>query len=101
MKEKSEAFSRVIKFTAFIQNQTGKIVKRLKLDNGLEYGGTGLLKWLQEQGIHHEPKVPYSTEMNYVSEMSNGVIKTKARALRADAGVNENLWPEAIKPQLT
>ena len=97
MKEKSEAFSRTKKFIIFIQTQTGKRVKRLRLDNGLEYGGTGLLEWLEEQGIHHEPTVPYSPEMNGISERSNGVINTKARALIADAGVNENLWPEAVK----
>ena len=33
--------------------------------------------------------------MHGISERSNGVINTKARALIADAGVNENLWPEA------
>ena len=97
MKEKSEAFPRIKKFIIFIQNQTGKRVKRLGLDNGLEYGRTGLLEWLQEQGIHHEPTVPYLPEMNGVSERSNGVINTKARALIADAGVDENLWPEAVK----
>ena len=35
--------------------------------------------------------------MDGISERSNGVINTKARALIADAGVNENLWPEAVK----
>ena len=91
MKEKSEAFPRIKKFIIFIQNQTGKQVKRLRLDSGLEYGCIGLLEWLQEQGIHHKPTVPYSPETNGISERSNGVINTKARALIAKAGVDENL----------
>ncbi len=77
--------------------KTGKQVKRLRHDNGLEYGDIVLFEWLQEQGIHHEPIVLYSPEMNGISERSNGVINTKARALIADSGVNDNLWPEAIK----
>ena len=35
--------------------------------------------------------------MNGISECSNRVIKIKAQALIADSGVNENLWPEAVK----
>ena len=34
--------------------------------------------------------------MNNISEHSNGVINTKARALIADSEVDDNLCPEAV-----
>lgn len=85
------------RFIIFIQYQTGQRVKRLKLDHSLEYGGAGLLEWLQEQGIYHEPIVSYSPEINDISKRSNGVMNIKAPALITDIGANKNLWPEAVK----
>ena len=35
--------------------------------------------------------------MNGISERTNGVININAQALITDSGVNENLWPQAVK----
>lgn len=78
MKKKIKAFSQIKKYIIFIQNQTGKWVKHLKLDNGLEYSGTDFLKWFQKQDIHYKPKIFYLPEIKRISKRFNGVINTKA-----------------------
>lgn len=50
MHEKREAGPRLKQFVTFIEKQTGKSVKRLRLDEGREFGVRDLESWTKDKG---------------------------------------------------
>ena len=51
---------------------------------------------LAEKGITYEPSSPYTPEQNGHSERMGRTFATKARAIRIQAGLPLNLWPDII-----
>jgi hypothetical protein len=54
-------------------------------------------RWRQDKGIPKEQSVAYTPEQNGPAERSGGVITVRARAMRIEARLLEDLWPEAMK----
>ena len=94
--EKREAGPALRKFVTFIENQTGRKVKRLRMDQGREFGVQELEAWRAEKGIKIEFSVAYSPEMNGIAERTNGLIVSKARCLLFDSNLGQSFWPEAF-----
>ena len=84
MYEKCEAGLRVKKFVTFIEKQTGKSAKRLRLDQGRKFGVWDLKSWTKEKGIKVELTVAYSLKLNGIAEPTNGLVASKARCLLLD-----------------
>jgi 5'-3' exoribonuclease 2 len=55
MKHKSDAFGKFKEWKTLVENQTGKKVKRLRTDNGLEFCSSEFDEFCKDQGIarHH------------------------------------------------
>lgn len=62
LKNKSEAMQNINKFLNMVENQTGNTVKRLRMDNGLEFMNNALKELLENRGIIHEKSCPYSPQ---------------------------------------
>ncbi|KXJ62368.1 hypothetical protein RP20_CCG016888 [Aedes albopictus] len=60
LKSKADAFSAFQEFMAHVENQSGKKIKCLRTDNGLEYLGQQFQDFLKKSGIRHERTVPYN-----------------------------------------
>ncbi|KXJ79430.1 hypothetical protein RP20_CCG026207 [Aedes albopictus] len=80
---------------AHVENQSGKKIKCLRTDNGLEYLGQQFQDFLKKSGIRHERTVPYNPQQNGSSERMNRTIEEKARCLLADSGLDKRFWAEA------
>jgi transposase InsO family protein len=62
MKTKDEIFIRFREFKALVENQTGKKIKVLRLDNGGEYTSNDFRDFFKEAGIKRELIVPFNPQ---------------------------------------
>ena len=65
-------------FKRFIENQTGKKVQAIHIDNKIEYVNEKLISFLKEEGIKYNTTVPHFPEQNDVVERYNRTIIEKA-----------------------
>ena len=94
--QKSLALQTVMNFTAFVRRRYHVDVQIFRLDGETSLG-RAFDEWVGEMGISVEKSAPRTPAQNGAAERSGGVMITKARAIRIDAHLPENLWPETIK----
>lgn len=84
-------------FFRFMERQFGIAIKVLECDNELFSVKAEVNRWLEAQGIRVEPSAPDTQAQNGGAERSGGVVKEKGRAMRLDANLPRNLWPEVAR----
>ncbi|KAF8768498.1 Retrovirus-related Pol polyprotein like [Argiope bruennichi] len=67
LKNKNEVFNTFSQFKAKYENLTDKRIKKLRIDNGLEFVNE-LDTYLANSGIFHEKTIPYNSESNGKAE---------------------------------
>ena len=55
------------------------------------------MQWIQQEGLTVERSAPYTPQQNGAAERSGGVIIAKARTMRIEAHLPEEVWPEPVK----
>ncbi len=95
MHHKNEAPSLLKGFWELVSMQSGHQIKAIRVDNGTEYGN--IQGFCHEKGMKLEFSTPYTVHQNCVSERSNGLVCTKARAMLHAAGLPGRFWGEAVK----
>ncbi len=101
IKKKSEVVGKFKIFVSSFQNETGKLIKCLRTDNGTEYKGADWI-WVEEIGIKRQYTVAYSPQQNGVSERDNRTIVEAARSALygkshpVSQQILLRLWAEAI-----
>jgi len=76
IRQNSEVFVMLKKFKAFVEKQSGKLIKVLRSDKG------------KEVSFERQLTVGYTPQQNGVSERNNQTVMEK--------GIPKELWPEAI-----
>jgi len=94
-KRKGDTFKSFKTFNAMVRNQTGKAIRRIRLDNGKEYGGNAFIEYCKDEGIMVETTVAYTPEQNGAAERNQAVILMKARTMLYESRLPLFLWPEA------
>lgn len=79
-----------------IETRFSRKVVFIRSDGEKSLGGE-FEKFLISKGITFEVSAPDTPAQNGHSERKGGILAMKARALRIDAGLPTNLWPEIIK----
>ena len=69
-----------MEFYERIKNQTGKLIKILRTDQGREYEGERLATWEKQKGIIHQTTNRYTPQQNGVSERSNRTFMDGVRS---------------------
>jgi hypothetical protein len=67
LKTKSEVFKRFQEFRALVENQPGKRIKVLRLDNVGEYSFRQFIDFCAQHGIRRQMTVPYNPQQNVVA----------------------------------
>ncbi|KAJ4713974.1 Retrovirus-related Pol polyprotein from transposon TNT 1-94 [Melia azedarach] len=70
MKHKSEAFKNFRQWKALVENQTGKKIKRLRTDNGLEFCWSEFDEFYKNEGIARHYTVRDTPQQNGVAEQA-------------------------------
>ena len=79
-----------------VENETGKILKCLKSDNGGEYCSKEFDSHCSHNGIHREKTVLGTPQENGVSERMNGMIMERVRCMRLHAGLPLQFWVNVV-----
>jgi hypothetical protein len=95
MKTKGQVFNRFQEFKALVENQIGKKIRVLRLDNGGEYTSKEFMDFCAGEGIRRELTVHYNPQQNGVAERKNRAIVGAVRAMLHDQGLPLFLWAEA------
>ena len=95
LKTKSEVFNYFAEWKALVENQTGRRVKSLRTDNGLEFCNQKMDQLCRESGIRRHKTCPYTPQQNGISERMNRTIMDKDRAMLSETGLDSSYWAEA------
>ncbi|KAL2238396.1 UNVERIFIED_CONTAM: Retrovirus-related Pol polyprotein from transposon TNT 1-94 [Sesamum indicum] len=96
MKHKSEVFEKFTKWKSLVENQTGKKVKTLRTDNGLEFCNKDFSNLCDKFGIKRHKTNPYTPQQNGVAERMNRTLLDKVRCMLISSGLPKSFWGEAI-----
>jgi transposase InsO family protein len=95
LKAKSEVFTQFQEFRSLVENQSGKRIKVLRLDNEGEYSLRYFVDFCAQQGIRRQMTVPYNPQQNRVAERKNRAITGATRSMLHDQILPMYLWVEA------
>ena len=84
------------KWKALAKNETGKILKSLRCDNGGEYCNKEFDSYCSHNGIRREKTVPRTPQENGVSERMNRMIMDRTRCMRFHAGFLLQFWADDV-----
>ncbi|GJS37167.1 retrovirus-related pol polyprotein from transposon TNT 1-94 [Tanacetum coccineum] len=96
MKHKSEAFEKFKHWKILIENQTGKKIKRLRTNNGLEFCSRDFNDFCRDEGIARHYTVRYTPQQNGEAERMNKTLLERTRCLLLNAGLDRSFWAEAL-----
>lgn len=96
LKSKSEAYSLLIYYLAYVGNQFQTCVKMIRSDNGTEFTNQAFQQVLHESGILHQLTCPGTPQQNGVVERKHLHLLNVARALRFQSGLPLEFWGDCI-----
>jgi hypothetical protein len=95
---KSFLTTTILQFTAFVRRRFDYKVRIFHIDNEPALGDK-FDTWIKGNGYTVEYSAPYTPSQNGAAERAGGLIITKARTIRINANLPENLWPEETCPR--
>lgn len=96
LRSKDEVFNHFKQWKTMIEKQTGKHIKRLRTDNGLEFCSGEFNEFCKKEGIVRHRTVRYTPQQNGVAERMNRTILERARCMLLQAGLSRDFWAEAV-----
>ena len=94
-KKSEEVLQRFQEFKSLVENQTGRKIRVLRLDNRGESTSKGFDEYCRQEGIRRQLTVPYIPEQNGVAKRKNRSIVGAARAMLHDQSLPFFLWAKA------
>ncbi|KAG8499626.1 hypothetical protein CXB51_006086 [Gossypium anomalum] len=95
LKQKSNVFSAFKSWKIMIEKQTGKQIKYLRTDNGLEFCSDKFNRLCKSEGIVRHLTVRHTPQQNDVAERVNRTIMEKVRCMLSNANLPKSFWAEA------
>lgn len=96
LRNKYETFEKIKEYVSFVKNFFRRSPKIIRADQGGEYTGNDLIKYLKEEGIQIQYSVADSPQQNGVAERKNRSLLEMARCMLFDAKLPKKYWGEAI-----
>jgi hypothetical protein len=96
IRQKNDVFDTFMKWKSLVENETGKRLKCLRLDNAGEYCSKEIDDYCSYHGIHREKNVPRTPQENGVSERMNRTIIERARNMRLHVGFPLQFWANVV-----
>ena len=93
---KSDALEMFKKFKAYVEKQSGCVIKKLRTDNGGEFCSNDFDAFCEEFGIYKQLTAPYTPEQNGVAERKNQTVVEIARSMLKAKNLPNLFWAEAV-----
>ncbi|KAJ0790830.1 putative RNA-directed DNA polymerase [Helianthus annuus] len=97
IKHKSDAGECLINFQRHVKTQFGKMIKRIRCDNGGEFTSNKMKSFYSHEGIILETSCPHTPQQNGVVERKHRHLLETARALMFQASLPRKFWGECIQ----
>ncbi|GJR59823.1 retrotransposon protein, putative, ty1-copia subclass [Tanacetum coccineum] len=95
LRHKNEAFSKFKEWKQLVENQTGRKLKKLRTDNGLEFCNQEFNNLYKESEIARHLTVAGTPQQNGLAERMNKTLLNKVRCLLIQSGLSDSFWAEA------
>jgi transposase InsO family protein len=96
LRKKSGVFDRFKEFNTLIENQTEKIIKVLRTNNGGDFCGNEFEELCKKCGIERKNTNPYTPPYNGVVQRMNKMLMEKSRCMLSGVGLGKELWAELV-----
>ena len=94
LQSKDQVFSTFQKFLSMVENQYGRQLKSIRIDNGGEYVSHEFINFCDKRGIKRQLTAPYTPNQNGVAERINRMIREKVTYMLSMAGLTPSFWAE-------
>jgi transposase InsO family protein len=94
LKKKSDVFVTFKQWKTLIENQTGKKIKGLRTDNGMEFCGGEFNKFCKDEGIARHRTVSHTPQQNGVTERMKMTLLERVHCLLLNARMSRDFWAE-------
>ncbi|KAL5757330.1 hypothetical protein ACOSP7_019941 [Xanthoceras sorbifolium] len=95
LKQKNDVFTTFKQWKALVEKQTGRKIKRLRTDNGLEFCQGDFIEFCKNEGIVRHLTVRGTPQQNGVAERMNRTLLEKVRCMLSNSGLSKDFWAEA------
>ncbi|KAL6345221.1 hypothetical protein AAG906_015704 [Vitis piasezkii] len=95
-KHKNDVFGKFKQWKAMIEKQTGKQIKRLRTNNGMEFCGKEFNEFCNNEGIVRHCTVRHTPQQNGVAERMNRTLLEKTRCMLFKAGLSKEFRAEVV-----
>jgi IS30 family transposase len=96
LKSKEEVYNSFIEFMTLEERNSGKILKRLHTDHGLEYKNKEFQALFTKKDIKATFSALYSPQQNGAAEILNRTLINKVRSLLISTNLPKSLWGEVL-----
>ncbi|KZV34961.1 hypothetical protein F511_04935 [Dorcoceras hygrometricum] len=96
LKNKSDVFDSFKNWKTLTENQTGKKIKTLRTDNGLEFCNSLFDELCEQCGIKRHKTNPYTPQQNGVVERMNRTLLERVRSMLVSSGLSKKFWGECV-----
>ncbi|GKD17560.1 retrovirus-related pol polyprotein from transposon TNT 1-94 [Tanacetum coccineum] len=90
-----EAFEKFKEWKQLVENQTGRTVKKMRMDNCLKFCNQEFKQLCIESGIARHLIVARSLQQNGLTKRMNKTLMDKVRCLLIQSGLPKTFWAEA------
>ncbi|KAH9668238.1 hypothetical protein KPL70_021339 [Citrus sinensis] len=96
LKHKDQVFEKFKEWKSLVENQTGKKVKKLRTDNGLEFCNQQFGSYCANEGIMRHRTVKNTPQQNGLAERMNRTLMEKVRCMLIQSRLPKSLWAEVL-----
>ncbi len=94
---KDGVYTELRNIIAVLERQSGKKLKRIRVDNGTEFLNKVVSNFCEKNGIVVETTVPYTPEQNGIAERTIAVLFEMVRCMLHSAAMDLRYWGEAFQ----
>ena len=96
IKNKDDVFDVFLQWKTMIEKKTGRSIKTLRTDNGLEFVEKKFLNYCLKHGIVRHRTCVGRPQQNGVAERMNKTLLERARCMLSQAKLGKHFWAEAV-----
>ncbi|KAH9687674.1 hypothetical protein KPL70_014852 [Citrus sinensis] len=96
LKNKDQTFEKFKEWKHMVENQTGKRLKKLRTDNGLEFCNQPFDNFCANEGIARHRTVRMTPQQNGLAERMNKTLTERVRCMLIQSKLPKTLWAEIL-----
>ncbi|GKE13525.1 retrovirus-related pol polyprotein from transposon TNT 1-94 [Tanacetum coccineum] len=101
LKTKDKVLGKFKEWKTMVEKRTGKQVKTLRTDNGLEFWNAPFDNFCKKEGIVRHNTLRHTPQQNGVAERMNQTLMACARYMRIFASLSKQFWAKAFNTSIT